>query len=94
MFPALSVANNLRLGAWTRRKDGDAVAKRRQRQPRLVAGVEGHENFAVTVSRPKQQHRQPQRRERDEGPRSEPGTVDAHARWTHEAGVGSGGART
>jgi branched-chain amino acid transport system ATP-binding protein len=30
VFPALSVANNLRLGAWTRRKDGDAVAERRQ----------------------------------------------------------------
>ncbi len=30
VFPALSVANNLRLGAWTRRKDGMAVAKRRQ----------------------------------------------------------------
>jgi len=30
VFPALSVANNLRLGAWTRRKNGDAVAERRQ----------------------------------------------------------------
>jgi branched-chain amino acid transport system ATP-binding protein len=30
VFPALSVANNLRLGAWTRRKDGAAVAERRQ----------------------------------------------------------------
>lgn len=30
VFPALSVGNNLRLGAWTRRKDGDAVDERRQ----------------------------------------------------------------
>jgi branched-chain amino acid transport system ATP-binding protein len=30
VFPALSVANNLRLGAWTQRKDGDAVAARRE----------------------------------------------------------------
>jgi branched-chain amino acid transport system ATP-binding protein len=30
VFPALSVANNLRLGAWTRRRDGNEVERRRQ----------------------------------------------------------------
>ena len=30
VFPALSVANNLRLGAWTRRRNGDEVEERRQ----------------------------------------------------------------
>jgi branched-chain amino acid transport system ATP-binding protein len=30
VFPALSVANNLRLGAWTRRRDHDQVEERRQ----------------------------------------------------------------
>jgi branched-chain amino acid transport system ATP-binding protein len=30
VFPALSVGNNLRLGAWSRRGDGDAIEERRQ----------------------------------------------------------------
>jgi branched-chain amino acid transport system ATP-binding protein len=30
VFPALSVANNLRLGAWTRRRDGGEVEKQRE----------------------------------------------------------------
>ncbi len=56
VFPALSVANNLRLGAWTRRRDRDEVEQRRQLVfdyfPRLAERVD---QLAGTLSGGEQQ---------------------------------------
>jgi branched-chain amino acid transport system ATP-binding protein len=56
VFPALSVANNLRLGAWTRRRDRDEVEQRRRLVfdyfPRLAERVD---QLAGTLSGGEQQ---------------------------------------
>ena len=56
MFPALSVANNLRLGAWSRRRDRNEVEQRRQLVfdyfPRLAERVD---QLAGTLSGGEQQ---------------------------------------
>ena len=56
VFPALSVANNLRLGAWTRRRDRDEVEQRRELVfgyfPRLAERVD---QLAGTLSGGEQQ---------------------------------------